>query len=325
MRERRIKNNAGHQYNPSFYKRGLEDAIELHNLSAAPVNISGWYLSDSKNVLRKFQIPTNNTIAAGGFKVFYEYQFNADPNSPLSFSLNSARGDEVHLAQAVTGALTGFRATAQFGASENEVSIGRYVTSVGSDFTALSRRTFGRDNPDTSDEFRMGTGLPNAYPKVGPIVISEIMYHPPDNGTNDNVADEFIELRNITGASVPLYDPAFPTNTWRFLDGVTFTFPQGVDIPPNGEVLVVSFDPVNAPAVLSAFRSKYSIDPAVPVYGPYGGKLDNGGESLELYKPDPPQTATSPDPGFVNSRKQEDMGVVPMDDGIMEKYSKQLR
>ena len=28
MRERRIKNNAGHQYNPSFYKRGLEDAIE---------------------------------------------------------------------------------------------------------------------------------------------------------------------------------------------------------------------------------------------------------------------------------------------------------
>ncbi|KAK8096599.1 uncharacterized protein PG998_004820 [Apiospora kogelbergensis] len=34
---------------------------------------------------------------------------------------------------------------------------------------------------------------------------------------------------------------------------------------------------------------------------------------------------SSPDPGFVNSRKQEDMGVVPMDDGIMEKYSKQLR
>jgi hypothetical protein len=28
MRKRRIKNNAGHQYNPSFYKRGLEDAID---------------------------------------------------------------------------------------------------------------------------------------------------------------------------------------------------------------------------------------------------------------------------------------------------------
>ncbi|KAK7993195.1 hypothetical protein PG989_006576 [Apiospora arundinis] len=31
---------------------------------------------------------------------------------------------------------------------------------------------------------------------------------------------------------------------------------------------------------------------------------------------------SSPDPGFVNSRKEEEMGVVPMDDGIMDKYSK---
>jgi hypothetical protein len=28
MRTRRIKNNAGHPYNPSHYKRGLEDAID---------------------------------------------------------------------------------------------------------------------------------------------------------------------------------------------------------------------------------------------------------------------------------------------------------
>jgi hypothetical protein len=278
----------------------FEDAIELHNLSAAPVNIGGWYLSDSKNALRKFQIPTNTIIAAGGFKVFYENQFNGDPTSPRSFSLSSARGDQVHLAQAVTGALTGFRATAKFGASENAVSIGRYVRSDNiADFVAMSGRTFGADDPDTPDEFRTGTGLANAYPRVGPIVIAEIMYHPPDAGTNDNVADEFIELRNITGAPVPLYDPAYPTNTWRFLDGVTFVFPQGVVIPANGEFLVVSFDPANAPAALAAFRSKYNIDPGVPVFGPYGGRLDNGGESLELYKPDPPQSGSVADAGFV--------------------------
>ena len=35
MRERRIKNNAGHQYNPSFYKRGLEDAIEAGGTAVA--------------------------------------------------------------------------------------------------------------------------------------------------------------------------------------------------------------------------------------------------------------------------------------------------
>ncbi|KAK8078705.1 D-arabinose 1-dehydrogenase (NAD(P)(+)) ARA2 [Apiospora phragmitis] len=31
---------------------------------------------------------------------------------------------------------------------------------------------------------------------------------------------------------------------------------------------------------------------------------------------------SSPDPGFVNTKKPEEMGVVPRDDGIMEKYSK---
>src|SRR5688500_4124463 len=161
----------------------------------------------------------------------------------------------------------------------------------------MSQRTFGADNPDTTDEFRTGTGRANAYPQVGPIVISEIMYHPPGNGTNDNVADEYVELRNITSASVPLYDPTFPTNTWRFLDGVTFTFPQGVTVPANGQVLIVSFDPVNAPSALGAFLNKYSIDPGVPIFGPYSGKLDNGGESLELYKPDAPQSGV--DAGFV--------------------------
>jgi hypothetical protein len=277
----------------------FEDAIELYNTSAGAVNISGWYLSDSKNSLQKFRIPTNTTIQPGGFIVFYEYQFNADPNSPLSFSLNSARGDEVYLAQAVTGALTGFRATTKFGAAENGVSIGRHVTSVGVDFVALSRRTFGADTPDTSDEFRMGTGLPNAYPKVGPIVITEIMYHPPDNGTNDNVADEFIELRNLTTAAVPLFDPAFPTNTWRLREAVKFDFPPNTYIAPNGELLVVSFDPVNDLATLDAFRAKYGVDTGTPIFGPYSGKLDNGGESIELYKPDSPQSAPDPDAGFV--------------------------
>lgn len=278
----------------------FEDAIELHNISAASVNISGWYLSDSKNALRKFQIPANTILAPGGFKVFYENDFNSDANSPLSFSLNSARGDEVHLAQAVTGALTGFRATARFGASENGVSIGRYVTSVGADFTALSRRTFGtNDSPDTSNEFRMGIGLPNAYPKVGPIVISEIMYHPPDSGTNDNLVDEFVELQNITAVSVPLFHTSYPTNTWRLRDGISFKFPQGTTLPPAGHLLVVAFDPVNDAASLSAFRSKYGLDPTVPIYGPYSGKLDNGGENVELYKPDVPQLPPDPDAGFV--------------------------
>src|SRR6185436_18410297 len=117
---------------------------------------------------------------------------------PPYFGLDSLHGDQVYLFTADgAGNLTGYRTGAEFGPAANGVSFGRFQTSVGVDFTALGVRTFGADAPATVDQFRTGAGLTNAYPLVGPVVISEIMYHPPDAGTNDNVLDEFIELRNI--------------------------------------------------------------------------------------------------------------------------------
>src|SRR5439155_264018 len=82
------------------------------------------------------------------------------------------------LSPPVAGNLTGCRNGVAFGASENGVSFGRYTNGTAIEFVALSRRTFGVDNPATLDQFRAGEGLPNAYPKVGPVVINELMYHP---------------------------------------------------------------------------------------------------------------------------------------------------
>lgn len=281
----------------------LEDAIELQNISGAPVNIIGWWLSDSKDNLRKYFI-TNTTIAPGGFKAFYEYQFNdpAVPNSAFSFS--SAKGDQCYLSSGTPdGALTGYRATVKFDASENGVSFGRYVTSDGrAEFVSMPALSFGtaitKDSPTNQiTVFRTGTGAANPYPKVGPVVISEIMYHPPDIGTNDNVRDEFIELKNITGATVPLYDPAYPTNGWHLRGGVDFDFNSTHSIPAGGYLLVVSFDPVNDGASRAAFQSTYGSNSIL--VGPYQGKLDNGGESVRLEEPDVPQQPPSPDAGFV--------------------------
>src|SRR5262249_5543766 len=42
---------------------------------------------------------------------------------------------------------------------------------------------------------------------------------------------------------------------------------------------------------LAAFRSKYGVPASVPIYGPYLGKLDNSGASVELFKPDPTEPA----------------------------------
>lgn len=274
----------------------LEDAVEVQNLTGDDVNIGGWYLSDSQDNLFKYRIPPGTIVPAGGFKVFYEYQFNFDnPGTPFSFS--SAKGDEVYLSQSISPAtVTGYRAFAEFDASENGVSFGRYRTSVGVDFTALSTRTFGVDNPATTNQFRTGTGKTNAYPKVGPVVINEIMYN--QLGTND--ALEFVELHNILGTPQPLFDPANPANTWRMRKGIDFDFPTNVTLPAGGYLLLVNFNPLTDPTALANFRAAYpSLGTNTPLYGPYGGKLDNGGEAIELQKPDAPQTIPGPDFGSV--------------------------
>lgn len=273
----------------------LEDAIELYNPTDQPVDISGWYLSDSLNNLQKFRIPPNTVIPPKGFKVFYEYEFNSDPGvNPLAFALSST-GDQIYLSTAdENGNLTGYRCSVKFGAAKNGVSFGYYVNSVGEeDFVALSARTFGVDDPGTVEEFRLGAGAPNAYPKVGPVVISEIMYHPPDIGTNDNVQDEYIELYNNSSATVLLYDPQYPTNTWRIRDAVDYEFPTGASIPPFGYALVVSFDPVTNAQALAEFKAKYNVADNTLIFGPYRGRLANSDENIELYEPDTPQLVTN--------------------------------
>jgi hypothetical protein len=165
------------------------------------------------------------------------------------------------------------------------------------DFAALSRRSFGADTPSSLAEFRTGTGISNASPSVGPIVISEIMYHPPDLGTNDNTIEEFIELHNITAASVPLFDPAHPANTWRLRDAVDFDFPANITMVPSSFLLLVSFDPATNALARAAFQSKYGANALL--LGPYAGKLDNSSESVKLYQPDTPQIIPGPDFGTV--------------------------
>jgi hypothetical protein len=277
----------------------LEDAIELQNVGPGAVDVSGWWLSDQRNDPKKFRIPQGTIIQSGGFVVFYEYQFNPLPGTYPSFSLSSLRGDDVFLFTAnAAGDLTGFRTGEDFGPAANGVSFGRYQTSVGFDFTTMSQRTFGADSPANVTQFRTGTGASNAYPRVGPIVISEIMYHPPNIGTNDNFQDEYIELHNTAGTNVLLFDQAFPTNRWRLRDAVDFDFPQGAFVSGGGYALVVSFSPTNT-AALNAFRLRYGLGTSLPIYGPFNGRLDNGGENVELYRPDAPEPPGTQDAGLV--------------------------
>jgi len=279
----------------------FEDAIELRNLTGTNVNIGGWWLSDAQSQPQRYQIPFGTVLPPNGFAVFYEYQFNSTETAVVPFSLSSAKGDQIYLSMANSnGILTGYRAVVEFDAAANGVSFGRYVNSAGTaDFVAMQQRTFGVDNPSNVANFRTGTGRTNTYPLVGPVVFTEIMYNPPLLGTNDNTRDEFLEIRNTSAASVSLFDPSYPTNRWRLRGGVDFDFPASTTIPAGGTLLIVGFDPATNAADAAAFKATYGLSNNASLLGPWSGKLDNGGERIELQKPDAPQLPPSPDAGLV--------------------------
>jgi hypothetical protein len=251
------------------------DSVELFNPTTNAVNIGGWFLTDHFYTPKKYRIANGTTIGAGSYVVFTETQFDTGANA-FRFS---ELGEDVYLFSGdATTNLTGYVHGYEFGEAPNGVSFGRYTNSQTNVFFTL--------------QSAVTLGTNNAYPRVGPIVISEIMYHPPDTNGVDNDLDEFIEIQNITGTNIPLFDPGAVTNTWRLRNAVDFDFPTNQTLPAGERLLVVGFNPTNT-AQLATFRSRYGISNSVPVFGPWDGKLDNSGDTIELKQPDAPNVTTN--------------------------------
>jgi len=245
------------------------DWIELYNTTGTAIDIGGWFLSDSNDNLTKYMIADGTTIGPNGYLVLYEdlnFGNANDPGSYEPFAL-SENGEWLYLSSAQNDVLTGYRNVEDFGASETGVSFGRYY-----------KPGTGNYNFVAMDENTPGSA--NAYPKVGPIVISEIMYNPdwPVGGSYTNDQYEYIELHNISADSVTLYDYD-KLEPWKFTDGIEFTFPADspVTIPAGGHILIIK-----KPA---AFLWRYPAVPAGIILGPYDGNLSNASESLELGMP----------------------------------------
>ncbi|MCH9022572.1 MAG: lamin tail domain-containing protein, partial [Planctomycetes bacterium] len=238
------------------------DFIELYNTTGDPIDLDGWFLSDEDTNQTKYEIKTGDTvIPAGGYKVFYEdlhFGVPGDAGVNTAFAL-SENGEKVVLRSGLGGVLTGYRNAEAFGPSGPDIALGRYQKSTAShNFVAMSSNT---------------PGGANAYPGVGPIVISEIMYHP-----FVRINAEYIELINISSSTVTLYD-AGNSAGWQMTDGIGYTFPATpVTLDPS-EVLLLVKD-------LAAFNSEF---PSVPVsvqkFEWSLGSLSNGGERVQLAMP----------------------------------------
>ena len=247
---------------------GDPDWIELHNTTNTTINIGGWFLSESSIDFMKYEIAAGTTIEPFGYFVLYEdlnFDNQGDPSCHVPFAL-SENGETLYLHSGADGALTGYSNQEKFDASETGVAFGRYQKNTGTyNFVAMSRNTPGSEN---------------AYPKVGPVVISEIMYNP----VSGNQDEEYIELLNISDSVVTLaeYDNEQLIDVpWRLADdsnGITFEFPLGTTMAP-GEYLLLVKD-------LAAFDSAYpNIAGSVQIFEWGTGRLNNAGEKLQLSKP----------------------------------------
>lgn len=118
--------------------------------------------------------------------------------------------------------------------------------------------TPGAENTATSP------GLPHTD-----VVIHEIMYAPQVDGSANagDEDEEYVELFNRGMTAVAL-------RGWSLAGGIRFTFESGI-LEPGGFMVVCRNPP--------GFRARYGN--AIPVAGPYNGRLSNAGESVVLRNP----------------------------------------
>lgn len=132
------------------------------------------------------------------------------------------------------------------------VTILNYVFSS-AEIPAPGASGYGPDpTPDALDCADSGEVMP-------PVLLSELQYHP-----WSSFADrEFVELYNRMQFPVDI-------SGYHFSAGISYTFPEGSVIPADGFVIVAK----NLKAYERSFKEG--------LFGPFEGRLDNGGERVTL-------------------------------------------
>ncbi|MCS6825013.1 MAG: lamin tail domain-containing protein [Caldilinea sp.] len=245
------------------------DAVELLNIGEMPVDISGWLLTDDLTKAQSLwaRIPSGTVLAPGAYYVSWQIDQN---RGNWSFGLSEA-GETVHLLRPdPAGGPPLPVQQVSFGASPNNVSFVRYVDSTGRVHYPLQA---GRPT----------LGAANRGPRLSPVVIEEIMHHPPGGG------EEYVVIANVSGLPIPLYDPGFPGNAWKFVgqdqNGRShdmLVFPTAVQLDPYERIVLAEGDP-------AALRQRYGISESLRIFRWQRGGLNNRRERIALMEPQPPE------------------------------------
>ena len=233
------------------------DAIELFNPTSTAIDIGGWWLSNSLDQLDRHVIPSPTIIPANDYLALDETDFFLGPIS---------QDKHVVLVEPNALGLPGiFVNHVAFGGTRLGESLGRWPNGMG-EMYPMEVTTLG---------------AANSGPRVGPVVITEVMFHPQDLDQGiDAQLLEFLEIYNPSPQVVDLSNGE--------IRGVGFDVPSDTSIGP-GEVLVfVPFDPVLNTTAIALFEDAYHVDLSTDGsrYRFYSGRLNNGGENLTLFRPD---------------------------------------
>ncbi len=189
--------------------------IELFNAGPDPVDVSGYFLVDSRGA--RFEIPGPLNISPGSFLVFGEDQLGFPPDlAAARYALVEADGktwiDGMNPSPGPAGA-----------------SFGCYPDGNEDQFVMT---VFTRRNPN---QLSLETA----------VVINEILYHPvfvappvvisPEETCLRQCSDreQWIELHNQSGSEVDV-------SGWSLTKGVNFTIPENTKIPGNGYLVIAS-------------------------------------------------------------------------------------
>ncbi|MBN1444094.1 MAG: lamin tail domain-containing protein, partial [Planctomycetes bacterium] len=200
--------------NEGLLRTGGELWIELYNRSAGTVDLAGYYITDDPSFLTKSEIAGPLPVAAGGFISFTETELG------MYLSIVEGVKDRVFLALVepsgdVVADAINFEPKHD-GYSEARIPDGGPAIEDGADPTREA---------------------PNATSASTSIAINEVMYHPIDGDRSK----EYIEIYNRGAAPVDV-------SGWALTDGVDFTIPGGVIMPPDS-YLVIARDPERIRAI----------------------------------------------------------------------------
>ncbi len=125
-----------------------------------------------------------------------------------------------------------------------------------------------------NDEWSALVELTFLPPEIPTLRVSELHFNPADPtvaevtaGFDNNDDFEFIELKNIGTDSLDV-------SGYQFTDGVDFVIPMGT-ILVAGKTLIIANNP-------AGFAERHGFSTDAVVLGGYGGKLSNGGETIQL-------------------------------------------